>query len=210
MGSPRPNIVPDGSFKTADGYLNVCVPDDKFWPPLYEALGERVLTDERFGSNQLRIEHRDELAALLDKIFAQRTSADWLSRLRAARVPCGLHVRDRISSDILLDDEQVKANGMMERVETPWGEIRSQAPHWKFEKTAASITRGSPRLGQDTEKVFAAVRAIAATRTAAALERTSVSMMARRCGRGLRCRRITGGDVLGHSVTSIKRKTPNV
>jgi CoA:oxalate CoA-transferase len=159
MGSARPNIVPDRSFKTADGYLNVCVPIDKFWPPLCEALGERVLTDERFGSNQLRIEHREELAALLDKIFAKRISVEWLRRLRAAGVPCGVHVRDRMSGDILLDDEQVKANGMMQRVETPWGEIRSQAPHWKFEKTPASITRGSPRLGQDTEKVFAAVGA---------------------------------------------------
>jgi crotonobetainyl-CoA:carnitine CoA-transferase CaiB-like acyl-CoA transferase len=64
-----------------------------------------------------------------------------------------------MASDILLDDEQVKANGMMQRVETPWGEIRSQAPHWKFEKTPASITRGSPRLGQDTDRVFAAVGA---------------------------------------------------
>jgi len=159
MGSARPNIVPDQSFKTADGYLNVCVPSDKFWLPLCEALAERALTDERFGANQLRIEHRDELTALLDKIFVKRTSAEWLGRLRAAGVPCGAHVRDRMASDILLDDEQVKANGMMQRVETPWGEIRSQAPHWKFEKTPASITRGSPRLGQDADRVFAAVGA---------------------------------------------------
>jgi len=159
MGSARPNIVPDQSFKTADGYLNLCVPSDKFWPPLCEALGERALTDERFDSNQLRIEHRDELTALLDKIFVKRTSAEWLGRLRAAGVPCGAHARDRMASDILLNDEQVKANGMMQRVETPWGEIRSQAPHWKFEKTPASITRGSPRLGQDTDRVFAAVGA---------------------------------------------------
>jgi crotonobetainyl-CoA:carnitine CoA-transferase CaiB-like acyl-CoA transferase len=159
MGSARPNIVPDQSFKTADGYINVCVPSEKFWPPLCETLGERALTEERFGSNQLRIAHRDELIALLDKIFAKRTSAEWLGRLRTGGVPCGAHVRDRMSSDVLLDDEQVKANGMMQRVETPWGEIRSQAPHWKFEKTPASITRGSPRLGQDTERVFAAVEA---------------------------------------------------
>jgi crotonobetainyl-CoA:carnitine CoA-transferase CaiB-like acyl-CoA transferase len=195
MGSARPNIVPDQSFKTADGYLNVCVPSDKFWPPLCEALGERALTDERFGSNQLRIEHRDELTALLDKIFVKRTSAEWVGRLRAAGVPCGAHVRDRMASDILLDDEQVKANGMMQRVETPWGEIRSQAPHWKFEKTPASITRGSPRLGQDTDRVFAAVGANGASASTAQVPASSAKTKTDAAGalRGLRVLEIAEG-----------------
>src|SRR6202022_4649557 len=109
----------------------------------------------------------------LDKIFVKRTSADWLGRLRAAGVPCGAHVRDRMASDILLDDEQVKANGMIQRVETPWGEIRSQAPHWKFEKTPASITRGSPRLGQDTDRVFAAAGANGASASTAQVAASS-------------------------------------
>ncbi|MBV8358560.1 MAG: CoA transferase, partial [Deltaproteobacteria bacterium] len=58
-------------------------------------------------------------------------------------------------SDVLLADEQVHANAMLQRVETPHGEIRSQAPHWRFEKTPATIKRGCPLLGQDTERVFA-------------------------------------------------------
>ena len=34
MGWARPNIVPDQSFRTADGYINLCVPRNKFWPRL--------------------------------------------------------------------------------------------------------------------------------------------------------------------------------
>jgi CoA:oxalate CoA-transferase len=68
MGSARPNIVPDGSFKTADGYLNVCVPDDKFWPPLYEAGFARgskpliVLTQPRIAADGVENHHPERLA----------------------------------------------------------------------------------------------------------------------------------------------------
>jgi crotonobetainyl-CoA:carnitine CoA-transferase CaiB-like acyl-CoA transferase len=37
----------------------------------------------------------------------------------------------------------------------PHGEIRSQAPHWRFENTPTEIRRGCPVLGQDIDRVFA-------------------------------------------------------
>jgi crotonobetainyl-CoA:carnitine CoA-transferase CaiB-like acyl-CoA transferase len=163
MGSSRPNIVPDQSFKTADGYINVCVPAEKFWQPLCNAIGQAApaefaaLNHERFSSNQARIRNREELAALLEEIFIRRRSAEWLALLGAAQVPSGPHPRDRMLSDILIDHEQVAANAMMCRVDTPYGEIRSAAPHWKFEKTPGAIKRGSPLLGQHTRKVLSSL-----------------------------------------------------
>jgi crotonobetainyl-CoA:carnitine CoA-transferase CaiB-like acyl-CoA transferase len=159
MGSARPNILPDQAFRTADGYISVCVPSEKFWPLLRTALNAPALAAERFASNDLRIVHRDELVAILATIFAQRHSAEWIERLRAAGVPCGIHECERRQSDVLLQDEQVRANSMMQRVATPYGEIRSQAPHWKFDRTPAEIKRGSPLLGHDTERVFAVLSA---------------------------------------------------
>lgn len=157
MGSARPNIVPDQAFRTADGYISVCVPSERLWSLLRAALPAPALPSERFASNELRIAHRDELVAILSGIFAKRPSAVWIDRLRAAGVPCGIHERDRRQTDVLLQDEQVRANSMMQQVATPYGEIRSQAPHWKFDKTPGEIRRGSPLLGQDTDRVFAAL-----------------------------------------------------
>jgi len=160
MGSARPNLVPDQSFRTADGYINLCVPAEKFWKPLCDALAQAApgdaaaLNHDRFSSIQARIRNRVDLVALLDAIFIRRTSAEWLKLLNAAQVPSGPHPRDRMLSDILLDHPQVATNAMLCRVDTPYGEIRSAAPHWKFEKTPAAIKRGSPLLGQHTAEVL--------------------------------------------------------
>lgn len=155
MGSARPNLVPDQAFATADGYVCVCVPGDKFWSRLCEALDDPALGATRFASNESRIAHREELIGALSRIFSHRRSQEWLECLRAAGVPCGAHESARRQSDVLLENEQVRVNSMMQRVATPHGEIRSQAPHWKFEKTPAEINRGCPILGQDNDRVFA-------------------------------------------------------
>src|SRR5215467_9904060 len=72
MGSARPNIVPDQSFRTADGYINVCVPSDKFWSRLCEVLENEGLTSGKFASNDSRMAHRKELVLILSDIFQRR------------------------------------------------------------------------------------------------------------------------------------------
>jgi crotonobetainyl-CoA:carnitine CoA-transferase CaiB-like acyl-CoA transferase len=155
MGSARPNLVPDQAFKTADGYINVCIPAEKFWSKLSEALGDSALKGERFATNDARVANREELTFVLSQIFQSHRSKEWITQLRAAGVPCGVHEYERRQSDVLLEDEQARANSMLQRVATPHGEIRSQAPHWRFEKTPTEIRRGCPVLGQDTDRVFA-------------------------------------------------------
>jgi crotonobetainyl-CoA:carnitine CoA-transferase CaiB-like acyl-CoA transferase len=157
MGSARPDLVPDQSFKTADGYINVCVPAEKFWTRLCAVLNSPALSVAEFSSNSSRIAHREELVVILNRIFATRGSDEWIERLRRAGVPCGVHEQHRRQTDILLEHEQVRANTILQRVATPHGEIRSNAPHWKFDKTPAGIKRGCPLLGHDTERVFAAL-----------------------------------------------------
>src|SRR6516225_10302443 len=76
MGSARPNIVPDQSFRTADGYINLCVPSDKFWPRLNEALRSPALASAQFATNDSRVSHREELIALLTDIFQRHSSAE--------------------------------------------------------------------------------------------------------------------------------------
>jgi crotonobetainyl-CoA:carnitine CoA-transferase CaiB-like acyl-CoA transferase len=155
MGSARPNVVPDQAFRTADGYINLCVPSNKFWARLCKALDRPALAAAQFATNDSRIAHRGELLAILEDIFRCRNSMEWIEQLRVAGVPCGYHEPRWRQSDLLLADEQVRANSMLQRVETPHGEIRSQEPHWKFEKTPAAVSRGCPLLGQDTDRVFA-------------------------------------------------------
>src|SRR5690348_9075218 len=61
MGSARANVVPDQSFRTADGYLSLCTPSNKFWLKLCAVLHNPALAAPKFATNDLRITHRREL-----------------------------------------------------------------------------------------------------------------------------------------------------
>ena len=86
--SAHPSIVPFQNFQTADGWIVVAAPKEKFWVRLCETLGRPELaTDPRFADFAARDRNRDELAPILDEAFRERPSADWLEALREAGVP---------------------------------------------------------------------------------------------------------------------------
>ncbi|MBI2762002.1 MAG: CoA transferase [Chloroflexi bacterium] len=156
MGSARPNIVPDQAFATADGYITVSVPHDGVWRRLCRTLGrEDLLNDPRFATNAGRVAHRDDLIPILDAIFRTGTTDDWVGRLRAAGVPAVRFQRGRTLSASLLNEPQVQAEHMMSVMDTPWGDMATAEPHWRFNKTPARITRPSPAQGQHQAEVLA-------------------------------------------------------
>jgi crotonobetainyl-CoA:carnitine CoA-transferase CaiB-like acyl-CoA transferase len=155
MGSARPNIVPDEAFVTADGYIMVSVPHDGFWPKLCNAIGRPELaTDARFETNTDRVAHREKLLPLLSAAMATRTTSDWLKRLRAADVPAGEFQHGRTLSASLLDHPHVQSERFMAVLNTPWGAMATAEPHWRFDKTAASISRPAPALGEHQQEIL--------------------------------------------------------
>ncbi|MGH2849246.1 MAG: CaiB/BaiF CoA transferase family protein, partial [Solirubrobacteraceae bacterium] len=65
--SAHPSVVPFQNFRTADGWIVVACPKEKFWRRLAEVLGRPDLaTDERFATMADRREHAAELLEILD------------------------------------------------------------------------------------------------------------------------------------------------
>src|SRR5215471_6556104 len=86
--SAHPSIVPFQNFATADGWIVVACPKQKFWEALCGALGQPELAaDERFADFAARDRNREELLTILDAAFAGRTSGEWLDVLAKAGVP---------------------------------------------------------------------------------------------------------------------------
>jgi crotonobetainyl-CoA:carnitine CoA-transferase CaiB-like acyl-CoA transferase len=86
--SAHPSLVPFQNFETADGWIVVAAPKEKFWVRVCEAIGRPELaTDPRFADFGARDRNREELAPILDEAFRARPSAEWLVLLRAAGVP---------------------------------------------------------------------------------------------------------------------------
>jgi crotonobetainyl-CoA:carnitine CoA-transferase CaiB-like acyl-CoA transferase len=88
--SAHPSLVPFQSFRTADGWIVVACPKEKFWVRLAEALGRPDLArDPRFADFGARRAHAALLLPILEQVFAAAPSAHWLERLARAGVPCG-------------------------------------------------------------------------------------------------------------------------
>ncbi len=83
-------IVPYQVFAASDGFLTVAAGNDKLFVSLCGALGRAELAnDDRFRTNPQRVTNRSQLIALLEPLFAEKTTAELLDALRAVQVPCG-------------------------------------------------------------------------------------------------------------------------
>src|SRR5690348_9882223 len=66
--SAHPSIVPFQNFETADGWIVVACPKEKFWVLLCDAIGRPDLAEE-FPTFADRDRRRDELSPILDQAF---------------------------------------------------------------------------------------------------------------------------------------------
>jgi crotonobetainyl-CoA:carnitine CoA-transferase CaiB-like acyl-CoA transferase len=90
LGNRHPSIAPYEVVHAKDRPLVLAVGNDRQFAALCDELGVgHLATDPRFASNAGRVEHREELVALLDQSLATATADRWVSRLAARGVPCG-------------------------------------------------------------------------------------------------------------------------
>jgi crotonobetainyl-CoA:carnitine CoA-transferase CaiB-like acyl-CoA transferase len=160
--SGHQSLVPAQNFRTRDGWLVVFCNKEKFWHALTDAMElPEVARDARFATFAERSAHRTALLPLLEARFAERTTADWLARLRG-RVPCA--PVNTIAQ--ALEDEQVRAREMIVEVKHPrLGTLREVASPVKTDGTPAP-TR-APALGEHTEEILRDVLQYPAARIAA-------------------------------------------
>jgi crotonobetainyl-CoA:carnitine CoA-transferase CaiB-like acyl-CoA transferase len=86
--SAHPSLVPFQNFETADGWIVVAAPKEKFWVRVCEAIGRPELaSDPCFADFGARDRNREELGEILDDAFRARASSEWLEVLRAVGVP---------------------------------------------------------------------------------------------------------------------------
>ena len=154
-GNAHPNIVPYDAFEASDGHVLVAVGNDAQFVRFCDAVGASDLgADPRFTTNLLRIENRTALIWALRTRLAMLTKDDILTRLRAAKVPCGpIHdVAEALGSD------QARARGTVADVprdDVAGGAVQLLANPLKFSATPVRYRRPPPRFGQDTDAVLA-------------------------------------------------------
>jgi CoA:oxalate CoA-transferase len=117
-GSEHPAFAPYGAYRTQDGYVALGVGADRLFERLALALGRpEWLADERFASNEARVQNRRELRLLLEREFANHTTHSAVELLREAEVP----------TDAVADVEQVLADPQLEELDA-WVDVEVPAP----------------------------------------------------------------------------------
>ena len=78
----HPSNAPSQLYTSKGGWIYVCCMNDKFWQILIDEIGREDLgSDERFATMAARHENGDALTEILDAVFAQRTSHEWMDKL---------------------------------------------------------------------------------------------------------------------------------
>lgn len=151
-GNAHANIVPYQSFRAADGWFVLAVGNDRQFARLCEVIARPDLAaDEKYAANTARVLHRKELLPILNSIFLTRPSAQWLSALEAAEIPCGpIHTLDQTFAE-----PQVAARGMLIELPHPTaGKVPLVGSPLKFSATPVDYRLPPPLLGQHTDEIL--------------------------------------------------------
>src|SRR5260370_41748159 len=98
------------------GYPAVLADTARFYKQLCQLLGrDELATDERFATNPQRVRNRQQLVPMLQTLFLQRDTDDWLDELRSVGIPCG--AINTISQ--VFHDPQIQARGLVWQSEHP-------------------------------------------------------------------------------------------
>ena len=160
LGNAHPNIVPYQDFPTADGDFILTVGNDGQFRKFAEVAGQpQWANDPRFATNKLRVANRAELIPLIRQATVFKTTAEWVSQLEAAGVPCG-PINDLAQ---MFQDPQVLARGLA--VSMPHalaGAVPQVASPIRLSETPVEYRRAPPLLGEHTEAVLGDVLGLGA------------------------------------------------
>lgn len=114
LGNDNVTASPSGTFKTADGLINIAANKQEQFESVCSVIGHPELTtDSRFQERQARLDNRRELTKLIESSLSTNTTEYWWKSLVKAGVPSG----PVYTVSEALNHPQVRARGLIEKFE---------------------------------------------------------------------------------------------
>ena len=147
MGNGHPSIHPFKPYKTKDGYLNICVGNDRIFGRFVAALNHPLWgKEDRFATNPQRVTNREALDAFVRPLILARSSEEWQSIFDRFLVPVGS----------VLDVPQALKNAKTVTHEHPSSkaQIHSLVLPYQIDSLPRAAGRRAPRLGEHNSEVW--------------------------------------------------------
>jgi len=156
----RPVVSQSYTFECADGKwiaIHMSSPP-KFWTGFLAATGqEHLASDPRFAERLARINHQDDLIAIMTPVFKSRPRADWCAALEAEEVPYS----PAYDSDEALEDPQARHLGIKVSADHPqMGAFTTVRAPYNFDGQAETGIRPPPMLDEHGAEIRAELRAL--------------------------------------------------
>ena len=152
MGNDNFTAAPSGTFRTADGHINIAANKQEQWEAVCDVLGVPGLkADPRFQERDTRKKNRQALTPLLEAKLKERPTAEWVELLNAKDVPSGAI----LTLEAALRQAQVVHRKTLEVVEEAGiGKLPLFNLTAKFERTPGTLDAPPPRLGANTVEIL--------------------------------------------------------
>ena len=155
--APNPNgndnftASPSGTFKTADGVMNIAANKQEQFEVLCEIIGNPGLAqDPRFADRKNRLDNRSALTAELEAAFATAPTHDWVEKLTAQGVPAG----PVWSVPEALAHPQLADRGLLQTHRIGPEDLQLVGIGAKLDGTAPGVSSPPPELGAHTNEIL--------------------------------------------------------
>jgi crotonobetainyl-CoA:carnitine CoA-transferase CaiB-like acyl-CoA transferase len=155
LGNDNVTASPSGTFKTGQGLLNIAANKQEQFEALCRVLGApQWQQDPRFADRHARLQHREELRALMEQAMAARSADEWWRLFNEAGVPAG----PVYTVPQALAHPQIAERGMIATFKDAPGvgrDIRLVRTGFKLDGEAPSVDSPPPLLGEHTTAILA-------------------------------------------------------
>lgn len=151
--SGHPSATPVQLFRTADGWIFVMCMTEKFWQALCGAIARpNLLAHPDYITIAKRRENRDALTVVLDAVFEQATTADWMKRLQGLLPAAPVYDLPQA-----LDNPYLATIGMVQEVPHPMkSDFRALSNPIKLDGQRLE-NRRAPALGEHSTEVLSSL-----------------------------------------------------
>ena len=154
MGNQGTSVAPCDLYRTSDdGWVLLQIAGPPMFKRWCRLVGRPELFDDpRFADDDLRWKNGDVLNDIMARWCADKTKAEVLELLEAAKLPAA----PMLSTQDVLDDPHVAAMGYLQRVPFPGAahDVPIISTPFRLSATPGVIRRRAPLLGEHTDEIL--------------------------------------------------------